>query len=267
MQVAEQLREALPGQGVQLNLGAGNFKAQFRRADRSGACLAVILGDAELERGVAAVKPLRREAGQSECPLADLPARVAQDAWRRNRGRVHERAGAVGVRAQLAAPERRCGCVAGVALAAAGLWGWRDWQAHKEARAAGRQRSVPAGARCIRQERPCHACSTLADQLVTRPSAHRLRRTGTAGCRAHAGGEQRAGRQRWTRLQQVRDSTSDRELALIVRLRIARLQIEQHQADAALDDAGCGQIRAPLPRASPKCAAMRCSPRAIATAR
>ncbi len=72
MQVAEQLREALPGQGVQLHLGTGNFKAQFRRADRSGACLAVILGDAELERGVVGVKPLRREAGQSECTLAEL---------------------------------------------------------------------------------------------------------------------------------------------------------------------------------------------------
>ena len=73
IQVAEQLREALPGQGVQLHLGTGNFKAQFRRADRSGACLAVILGDAELERGVVGVKPLRREVGQSECPLAELP--------------------------------------------------------------------------------------------------------------------------------------------------------------------------------------------------
>jgi histidyl-tRNA synthetase len=76
--VAEQLRAALPGQGVHMNLGAGNFKAQFRRADRSGACLALILGDAELERGVAALKPLRRESGQSECPLADLPARVGK---------------------------------------------------------------------------------------------------------------------------------------------------------------------------------------------
>jgi histidyl-tRNA synthetase len=76
--MAEQLRAALPGQGVHMNLGAGNFKAQFRRADRSGACLALILGDAELERGLAALKPLRREAGQSECPLADLPARVGR---------------------------------------------------------------------------------------------------------------------------------------------------------------------------------------------
>jgi histidyl-tRNA synthetase len=74
--LAEQLRDALPGQGVQLNLGGGNFKAQFRRADRSGACVAVVLGDGELERGVAAVKTLRREAGQSECPLAAVAARV-----------------------------------------------------------------------------------------------------------------------------------------------------------------------------------------------
>jgi len=34
------------------------------------------MGDAELERGVVAVKPLRRDAGQSECPLAELPERV-----------------------------------------------------------------------------------------------------------------------------------------------------------------------------------------------
>jgi histidyl-tRNA synthetase len=75
--IAEALRDALPGRGVIQNLGGGNFAAQFRRADRSGAELAVVLGDAEIERGVAAVKPLRREGGQSECPIADLPARVA----------------------------------------------------------------------------------------------------------------------------------------------------------------------------------------------
>jgi histidyl-tRNA synthetase len=75
--VAERLREALPGHGVWLNLGGGNFKTQFRRADRSGARLALVLGDAELERGVAAVKPLRAETGQIDCPLAELPARIA----------------------------------------------------------------------------------------------------------------------------------------------------------------------------------------------
>jgi histidyl-tRNA synthetase len=77
LRLAERLRDALPGRGVLLNLGGGNFKAQFRRADRSGARLALVLGDAELERGVVAVKPLRSETGQSECPLNELPARIA----------------------------------------------------------------------------------------------------------------------------------------------------------------------------------------------
>jgi histidyl-tRNA synthetase len=77
LRLAEQLRDALPGRGVVLNLGGGNFKTQFRRADRSGARLALILGEAELDRGVAAVKPLRREDGQIDCPLNELSARIA----------------------------------------------------------------------------------------------------------------------------------------------------------------------------------------------
>jgi len=74
--LVERLRDELPARRFDLNLGGGNFKAQFRRADRSGASLAVILGDDELARGVAAVKPLRNEAGQSECPLSELAAAI-----------------------------------------------------------------------------------------------------------------------------------------------------------------------------------------------
>jgi len=77
LRLAEQLRDALPGRGVVLNLGGGNFKTQFRRADRSGARVALILGDEELDRGVAALKPLRHEAGQTDCPLELLPERIA----------------------------------------------------------------------------------------------------------------------------------------------------------------------------------------------
>jgi histidyl-tRNA synthetase len=77
LRLAERLRDALPGRGVLVNLGGGNFKTQFRRADKSGARLALILGDAELDRGVAAVKTLRSEAGQMDCPLGELPARIA----------------------------------------------------------------------------------------------------------------------------------------------------------------------------------------------
>lgn len=82
--VAEQLREA--GQvRVALNLGGGSFKTQFRRADKSGAQLALVIGDSELERGVVALKPLRDESGQSECPAAEVAARVAE--WWRVRQR------------------------------------------------------------------------------------------------------------------------------------------------------------------------------------
>jgi histidyl-tRNA synthetase len=76
LKIAEQLREALPRYRFELNLGSGNFKAQFRRADRSAAALAVIIGEDELARGVVALKPLRQEQGQSECAIAELPARV-----------------------------------------------------------------------------------------------------------------------------------------------------------------------------------------------
>ena len=70
----ERLRSERPQLRFELNLGGGNFKAQFRRADKSGARLALIIGDDELARGVLGVKPLREESGQSECPVDSLAA-------------------------------------------------------------------------------------------------------------------------------------------------------------------------------------------------
>ena len=62
--------------GVQVNLGGGGFKAQLKRADKSGAAIAVIVGDEEARRGTAAIKSLRAEAPQQECAWAELPARI-----------------------------------------------------------------------------------------------------------------------------------------------------------------------------------------------
>ena len=60
-----------------VHCGAAKFKTQFRRADESGARLALIVGDDELARGVVALKPLRgAERTQTEYPLAELTARV-----------------------------------------------------------------------------------------------------------------------------------------------------------------------------------------------
>jgi histidyl-tRNA synthetase len=72
LRLVEGLRAARPRLRVELNLGGGNFKAQFRRADKSGAPLALIIGDDELARDVVAMKPLRQDCGQSECPIVQL---------------------------------------------------------------------------------------------------------------------------------------------------------------------------------------------------
>jgi histidyl-tRNA synthetase len=74
---AERLRDALPWLRLETDLGGGSFKAQFKRADRSGASIALVIGDDEAARGVAAVKPLRGTGAQEECPLTDLPAKLA----------------------------------------------------------------------------------------------------------------------------------------------------------------------------------------------
>jgi histidyl-tRNA synthetase len=63
--LADELRRTMPGRRIETNLGGGNFKAQFRRADRSGAELALVLGESELERGVVQMKPLRDGAGDA----------------------------------------------------------------------------------------------------------------------------------------------------------------------------------------------------------
>ena len=63
---------------MQLNLGGGNFKTQFRRADKSGAEIALILGDSEVDRGVIAVKPLRAEGEQRDVASAELTARLGE---------------------------------------------------------------------------------------------------------------------------------------------------------------------------------------------
>jgi len=79
LQLAERLRDEFPGRGVLVHCGSAKFKTQFRRADESGARVALIIGDDELARGVIALKPLRgAESTQSEYPMAELGARVEE---------------------------------------------------------------------------------------------------------------------------------------------------------------------------------------------
>ena len=78
LQLAEALRDAVPGLRIETNCGGGGFKSQLKRADRSGASHAVILGDDEMAQQHATVKPLREESGQRQVPLAGLAAELAR---------------------------------------------------------------------------------------------------------------------------------------------------------------------------------------------
>jgi histidyl-tRNA synthetase len=57
--LAERLRDALPGVELLCNCGGGGVKAQFKRADRSGARFALVLGDTEIQQDSVVLKPLR----------------------------------------------------------------------------------------------------------------------------------------------------------------------------------------------------------------
>jgi len=62
--LAEQIRDQVEGLKLQLNCGGGSFKSQFKKADKSGAVYAVIIGDDEAARGEVALKSLRIEQEQ-----------------------------------------------------------------------------------------------------------------------------------------------------------------------------------------------------------
>jgi len=71
LKIAEQLRDAMPSVKVLINCGGGSFKSQFKKADKSGASLAIVLGEDELQQAQAAVKPLRAGQGEQEMVALD----------------------------------------------------------------------------------------------------------------------------------------------------------------------------------------------------
>jgi histidyl-tRNA synthetase len=70
--LAERLRDRLLGFRLMTHCGGGSFKSQFKKADRSGARYALVLGDDELARGEITVKNLRSEAEQQRIPQERL---------------------------------------------------------------------------------------------------------------------------------------------------------------------------------------------------
>jgi histidyl-tRNA synthetase len=86
--LSEQLRDAIAGLKLQLNCGGGSFKSQFKKADKSGAAFAIIIGDDEAQRGEVALKSLRIEQEQTNLNHSTLLDYLKQ--WHDNKPLLHK---------------------------------------------------------------------------------------------------------------------------------------------------------------------------------
>ena len=69
----ERLREAHAGLRIVQHVGGGSIKSQIKKADKSGAVVALIWGETEVDEGTVTLKPLRGQGQQRTLPLAALP--------------------------------------------------------------------------------------------------------------------------------------------------------------------------------------------------
>jgi histidyl-tRNA synthetase len=70
--LAEELRDKVAGIRIEMNLGGGSFKSQMKRADKSNAAYALILGEEELKEGRIGLKPLRSKEEQESVAFDEL---------------------------------------------------------------------------------------------------------------------------------------------------------------------------------------------------
>ncbi|MCY4211253.1 MAG: histidine--tRNA ligase [Gammaproteobacteria bacterium] len=74
--LAERLRDDIPGLPLLLHCGGGGFKSQFKKADKSGAEYALILGADEVASNTVLIKPLRTDAEQYKVTQEQLAAEI-----------------------------------------------------------------------------------------------------------------------------------------------------------------------------------------------
>jgi histidyl-tRNA synthetase len=77
-EISENLRDNLPNIKVMNHCGGGNFKKQMKRADNSGASVALIIGQNELEQEQVAIKFLREKQEQQTVNKTDLVTFIGQ---------------------------------------------------------------------------------------------------------------------------------------------------------------------------------------------
>jgi histidyl-tRNA synthetase len=76
MQLAQSLRMA--GLSVIQHMGDASFKSQMKKADGSGAAVALIIGENEVATAQVVIKPLRADAAQETVAAADVAAAVSR---------------------------------------------------------------------------------------------------------------------------------------------------------------------------------------------
>jgi histidyl-tRNA synthetase len=76
--LSEQLRDSVPALRLVTHCGGGSFKSQFKKADRSGAHFALVLGEDEIAQGRAGLKALREKSDQEMVEFTALPDRLAE---------------------------------------------------------------------------------------------------------------------------------------------------------------------------------------------
>ena len=76
-EISELLREQISELRLMLNCGEASFKAQFRRADNSGASVALVIGEQEASTRTVQFKPLREHSEQQAMTLDALPDALA----------------------------------------------------------------------------------------------------------------------------------------------------------------------------------------------
>ncbi|WP_428239775.1 histidine--tRNA ligase [Gynuella sp.] len=76
--LSEQLRDEFPGLKMQMNCGGGSFKSQMKKADKSGAYVALIIGADELARQQVAIKDLRTTGEQIQVGFSELAVQLKQ---------------------------------------------------------------------------------------------------------------------------------------------------------------------------------------------
>jgi len=74
MSFVETLRDQLSNVHIETNCGGGSFKSQIKKADKSGAKVALILGDEEIENNSISIKMLREKAEQKTLDLSEITA-------------------------------------------------------------------------------------------------------------------------------------------------------------------------------------------------